>query len=89
MDPSGPSQPSVNEAYNVSGNAAEQNSAENQTASRRDAAAASINSAPVESRAQGDVSTGSGGQASSLGYGVRGSGGDDTSGEVSEPRVWQ
>lgn len=84
MDPDNPSQPTVEAAYNISGNPVDQNQAERRHAESGDTA----NSADlVEARERGDVplpsTHGGGGQPSSLGYGDRGSARDEPDSDVS------
>lgn len=77
MDPTGPSQPKVDTAYNTSGNPTDQTPQEQS----KSAANANANSGSlVEQREQGDIPVPSthndGTTASSLGYGARDSSGD-------------
>jgi hypothetical protein len=86
MDPSNPAQPPVDTAYTVADNPVEQNRSERRHAESGDQA----NTANVvEARERGDVplpsTHGGDGQSSSLGYGARGSAGDEAGGEVGSP----
>ena len=85
MDPSGPAQPTLNQAYNTAGNPADQSAQEQRSSSINET---SNSGAQVEQRQQGDVPVpsthdGEGGQnagVSALGYG--GSGEKDRGGPV-------
>ena len=74
MDPTGPSQPSLDTAYNTAGNPVEQTDNEKQNASVK---ASSNSGSQVEARERGDVPVPSshdeGPASTSLGYGTRSS----------------
>ena len=77
MDPSGPAQPTLNQAYTTSGNPADQDPQEQHTASVNESTNAG---SLVERREKGDIpvpsSHGEEPQGSALGYGVRDDKGD-------------
>jgi len=83
MDPTGPSQPPLDTAYETAGNPASQNPQEQSNAQVNDS---SNTGSLVDSREQGDIPVPSahsgGGVPSSLGYGSRTGAGDSTSGEA-------